>query len=102
LKNSFWAVDIEQTGQYEISLRRWPAEADTPITAAPDGGKALAIKKARLKIADFDKTIDVSADDKAATFRMKLKAGPTHLQSWFTDADGTSRGAYYVYVRRLS
>jgi hypothetical protein len=102
MKNSFWAIDVEQTGQYEISLRRWPAEADITITAAPDGGKALAIKKARLKIANFDKTIDVSADDKAAMFRMKLKAGPTRLQSWFTDADGTSRGAYYVYVRRLS
>jgi len=99
--NSFWAVDVERTGEYEISLRRWPAEADTAITAAADGGNAIAIRKARLKIADFNKTKDVSADDKAATFRMRLRAGRTRLQSWFIDADGKSRGAYYVYVRRL-
>ncbi|NQT35882.1 MAG: arylsulfatase, partial [Planctomycetes bacterium] len=32
--NSFWAVEIAQAGEYNISLRRWPVEVDAPITAA--------------------------------------------------------------------
>jgi len=30
------------------------------------------------------------------------KAGLTQLQSWLTEGDGTSHGAYYVYVKRLA
>lgn len=100
-KNSFWAVEVACDGEYEISLRRWPVEANAAITAAADGGKAIAVKKARLKIADFDQTKDVSAGDKAVTFRMRLKTGKARLQSWFIEADDRSRGAYYVYVKRL-
>ncbi len=37
----------------------------------------------------------------AVTFRIKLEAGKTRLQTWFTDDEGTSRGAYYVYAKRL-
>ena len=44
----------------------------------------------------------IASDDTAVLFRMRLKKGKTKMQTWFTDKDGTSRGAYYVYVKRLS
>jgi len=69
---------------------------------AAQAGKALDITKARLKIADVDMTKPVSPDACAVTFQVQLKAGLTQLQSWLTEGDGTSHGAYYVYVKRLA
>ena len=99
--NGFWAVEVARAGTYEFALRRWPVEVDKPITAAIPRGKAISATKARLKISDVDVTGPVPADAHAVTFRVQLKAGKTRLQTWFIDDKGVSRGAYYVYVKRL-
>ena len=99
--NGFWAVEVARGGTYEFGLRRWPTEVDKPINAAIAGGKAIAVTKARLKIANVDVSKPVSKEASAVTFRVQLKAGKTRLQTWFTDDKGASRGAYYVYVKRL-
>jgi arylsulfatase len=111
-RNAPWNVLVERDGEYEISLRRWPAEADLPITAAsppfkgPEGsnfpaGVALPVAKARLKIGDTDRDAPVKETDKAITFTVTLKAGRTQLQTWFYDAAGKELcGAYYTDVRR--
>jgi hypothetical protein len=57
--------------------------------------------EARLAIAGADATKRVFKDARAVTFQVELKAGKGRLQSWFIDDKGESRGAYYVYVRRL-
>ena len=100
--NGFWAIEVERAGTYEFALRRWPEEVDAPINAAVEGGKAIKAATARLKIADFDRSLPVKGGDKSVVFKADLKAGETTMQTWFTDADGTSRGAYFVYVTRLS
>jgi len=99
--NGFWAVEIDRDGTYQFELRRWPEEVNAPINEAIPDGKAIAVTKARLKVADMDETKPVPAGARAVTFRAKLKAGKTRLQTWFVDEDGTSRGAYYVYAKRL-
>jgi arylsulfatase A-like enzyme len=99
--NGFWAVEVEQDGRYEFALRRWPLEVDKPITAAIAKGKAINLTQARLKIANVDATKAIASDAHAVTFRVQLTAGKTRLQTWFIDDKGTSRGAYYVYVKRL-
>ena len=99
--NGFWAVEIGRSGMYQFELRRWPIEVDAPINEAIPDGKAIAVTKARLKVANVDETRPVPAEAKAATFRIKLEAGKTRLQTWFMDDEGTSRGAYYVYAKRL-
>jgi hypothetical protein len=43
----------------------------------------------------------VTDDEVAAEFKVKLKAGPTRVKAWFGDDSGTTRSAYYVYLRRL-
>jgi hypothetical protein len=65
-------------------------------------GKALPIARARLKIGAVDDTKPVTAQDKAITFSVRLKAGAKlPLQTWFYDADGKELcGAYFAYVRR--
>jgi len=99
--NGFWAVDVERAGTYEFELRRWPREADAPITGTVPGGTAIHATQARVTIGDEDITQPIPADAKGVTFSLELKAGHTHLQTWFTDDAGESRGAYYVYVRRV-
>jgi len=99
--NGFWAVEVARDGRYQFELRRWPKELDAPINEAIPGGKAITATEARLRIADADMTMPVPREAHAVTFEVRLKAGKTRLQTWFTDNRGNSRGAYYVYVKRL-
>jgi arylsulfatase len=112
-RNGPWHIRVEKGGRYEISLRRWPKEADAAISAgvpafnAVDGslppGKALPIVKARLKVGDvLDESKAVGPEDKAVTFSVALEAAAkTEMQSWFYDAAGNELcGAYFAYVHR--
>ena len=99
--NGFWAVQVAVPGNYRFELCRWPKEADAPITGAVDKGIAIPITSARLQIADADLSKAVAPEDNACVFEVSLDAGSTRLQTWFTDENGGSRGAYYVYVTRL-
>ena len=95
-ESSYWAIEIERDGEYEISLRRWPVEADKGIN---DGtyGKAFNYKKARLRIGDIDKTMDIPDGAKEVTFKVSLKKGIAQLAPDFIGPDLTAT-PYYVYV----
>jgi arylsulfatase A-like enzyme len=99
--NGFWAVNVDRDGTYEFSLRRWPIEVDAPINAPIPGGKAIRATGARLRIANVDMSRPVPKDAKEVTFRVKLNAGKTRLETWLADEKEGGRGAYYVYVKRL-
>jgi hypothetical protein len=111
-----WNILVGRSGEYEISLRRWPAEADTALTAGiaahhPEDdsfpayfpeGKALPITRARVKVGLLDESKPVGKGDKSAVFRANLVSGKTQIQTWFYDADDQELcGAYYTYIRRL-
>ncbi|WP_372797172.1 arylsulfatase [Pontiella sp.] len=93
---SHWAIEVEQDGDYEISLRRWPVEADKGIN---DGtyGKAFNYKKARLRIADIDETKVIPEGAKEVTFRVSLKKGITELAPVFIGPENEAT-PYYAYV----
>lgn len=93
---SHWAIEVERDGEYEISLRRWPVEADKPIN---DGtyGKAFSFKKAQLRIADVDETMDIPAGAKEVTFKVKLKKGITNFSPIFIDGE-LKATPYYAYI----
>ena len=117
--NGFWDLEVARDGVYQITLRRWPEELDAPIgleipprdwnpqrhetsyklLGLPSG--AIRAKYARLKVGDFDRTQPVGPADIAITFQVELKSGAMNLQTWLTDDNGASWGAYYVYVERL-
>jgi len=94
-------VEVQRAGMYQFRLRRWPEEVDTAIRGAMRGGKALPIVKARLKVGDFDQTVPVAGQMKEVTFRVTLKPGDVSIGTWFAREDGSSSGAYYLYVKRL-
>ena len=115
-KSGYWLLDIAQSGEYEIELRRWPKEADGTISGTlPNGeGKALPITEAMLYFSDHNHldigqkkayqfeglTKRVTQKDKAVTFTMSLKKGPVALHTWFKGQNNTMLSAYYVYIYR--
>ena len=98
-EKSHWAIEVERDGEYEISLRRWPVEADKSIN---DGtyGKAYSYKKARMVIGDIDETKDIPEGAKEVTFKVTLKKGITNLAPTFISSDVTAT-PYYAYVTHL-
>uniref|UniRef100_UPI0032165A72 arylsulfatase n=1 Tax=uncultured Draconibacterium sp. TaxID=1573823 RepID=UPI0032165A72 len=113
-KNGWWNLHVETDGEYEIKLRRWPKETNTPLSgivgvtytdSIPYGpgqkGVALPIASAKIKIGKIEKQIKVAPDDLAAVFQVKLEKGPIKLQTWFYDKNGKELcGAYYADVNR--
>ncbi len=110
----FWNVKVVEDGEYEVRLRRWPAEADLAIAAplkpgpAVPGtrafrttpGKQLALTTATLQIGDVSATAKVEPGAKEVRMRVKLKAGATRLTASFQTASGEVFGAYYAYVEK--
>ena len=116
VNNGFWRVKVAEAGTYNLKLRRWPQEtglalnAEAPIRPALEGtsmsaskkGKALNIKKVRLKIQNQELSqVIVDPGVEYVEFEVKLEKGETHLQTWFTLDDGVEIGAYYVEVEKL-
>jgi arylsulfatase B len=91
-----WAVQVEQDGDYEISLRRWPVEADKAIND-PNGYKGFSFKSARLRIGDLDLSKELPDGAREVTFRVKLSKGITTLAPVFLDGEKAVT-PYYAYV----
>ncbi|MBM3860176.1 MAG: arylsulfatase [Verrucomicrobia bacterium] len=111
-----WAVKVITPGTYTVSLRRWPVEADAPITAGlPAGadvtgadkafraheGVAIPVTQAILRIDGRELARKpVAAGAKEVTFNVKLTGGSHQLAPVFTSNDGNEVGAYYVVVTK--
>ena len=89
--NGKWMVEVAHSGLYEITLRQLPSEADFVIQGV----------RARIKIGHLDKTRAIPNGATAVEFAVELHSGRQSLQTWFTEAGGKSRGAFYVEVRRM-
>lgn len=110
-EKGFWAVDITRTGTYEIELCRWPKESKLKMTdAAPKGqpveggdayavGKALAIKKGRIKLGKIELEKALAKDGRSIKFKVNIDADKTNLHTSLFDDNGTEKPAYYVYFK---
>jgi arylsulfatase B len=113
----FWYLTVEQAGDYEIELRRWPNEgnvANTPITApispgnsVPGGpafretpGKAVPAKSANIEIQSMRLSKDVPSGASNVTFDVTLEAGPAELYATFVGNQGEVTGAFFAYVKK--
>lgn len=99
-----WHVRVEEAGDYEISLRRWPPELDLALTAS-DGApnvKVLPIAAASVRVGELQQSAKAAGDSaKEIVLRMKLPKGQTQLHAWFQDAQGQDvSGAFYATVTR--
>jgi len=101
IDNGHWAVEVAHAGEYRITLRRWPVEANLPIIAGLAGDRVIDATEAKIRIGDIEATQPIPADATAVAFQMRLPAGKTRMQTWFVASDGKAHGAYYADVERL-
>nr|WP_299073699.1 arylsulfatase [uncultured Allomuricauda sp.] len=114
--NGYWMLKVAESGAYTIKLRRWPEEthlalnAKAPVRPAIPGtsvgkskkSKALHIQQARIEIQDIRLSKIVDPNAEFVEFTVKLKAGNTNLQTWFTLDDSIEIGSYFVNVEKIS
>jgi arylsulfatase len=111
LRSGPWGLDVARDAEYVFELRRWPREANLPISAGAPAGKlvqeelaagtVLPIASAKLRVGNFEQTRAVKAEDTSVSFTVTLPKGAVKAQTWFCDASGKELcGAYYVYVQR--
>ena len=110
----FWNVNVVESGDYEIRLRRWPEEADLAISAPLEpgaavpgakafrttSGESISPTKATIQIGDVSATSSVGAGVKEVKFNLRLKSGKKKMSALFETADGETYGAYYAYVTK--
>ncbi|MEM7148075.1 MAG: arylsulfatase [Verrucomicrobiota bacterium] len=95
--NGYWEADFAEDGEYEISLSRWPVEADKAIC---DGTHAAATEM-KFVIDGEEFTAPIGKNDKRITFKTKLKAGQKKLQGWIIANGEEISGPYYCYINKL-
>lgn len=111
----FWYVWVEQAGEYEIELRRWPKEADRELSGdLPAGadvpgtkafrthpGRAFDIVNASIEFGSVKASADVPEGAKSVTLKVNLEEGEHEFLAKFGRKDGSWVGAYYAYVKKL-
>ncbi len=110
-----WNVLVEEPGDYEFTLRRWPEQTNAalgdkyePSAKSPANKPKLVTKDfptiavANLSIGETKSSIKADAKASGAILSVKLPAGKAQVKAWFADADGTDLcGAFFVTVSRM-
>jgi arylsulfatase A-like enzyme len=89
--NGYWAVEVARDGTYQFELYQHDRPDNFPITAG----------EARMTVGGVEAKAPVPAGTPSVTLTAELKAGTTQLQTWLTDKTGKSRGAFFVYARKM-
>ncbi len=111
----YWNISVEQTGTYQIQLRRWPEESGLQLTEGVNGADVKAheifegenlgarpIHRAWLRVGNFEQTKAVDEEAAAITFQVELEDGETRLETLFSDEAGLPLcSAIYVKVEKL-
>ena len=107
----YWNIDVQNEGEYEISIYRYPKETDykfdesIPKGEEISGGKALSkgvainVKEIRIKIGDIFKILKGNKSNYSSI--LKLKAGQNNLSVRVIDINQKEREAYFVYLKKL-
>ena len=72
----------------------------TPTRDGRINGKAMAFKKAYLKIGEQEYSANLNNLDQAATIEAEVEKGETELLAYFDLEEGGQSNAFYVYVEK--
>ena len=89
--NGPWAVDIRESGRYDVTLRRWPAQLD----------RAMECVGAKVTVGGVEMECELEPSAKEATFRVTLAKGPAMLVTTLRRPDGKEHGAYFASIVRV-
>ena len=109
-----FTVKFAESGHYRIELSRWPFEANLPINAGIENGRAEAVNydaisagkafnfvKGTLKIGTWEAEEKVNKNSKKLVFEGDFEKGETDLSASFTTADNENWGGFYLNVERV-
>lgn len=110
--SGYWGVNVEQSGDYEIRLFRWPPEALKEINASvvkeqdrPGWGEPFSAYEgvpiqAEYAVFEIDgkelRRFKVDDADISINFTQKLNSGKQSVKAYFILADGRQLGATYA------
>jgi len=97
-KEGFWAIEAERAGNYEISIRRWPAESDLGLNETYLDNPSLGAQKAYLEIGGQTLEQTIPSGAKEVTFKLKLDSGELRLNTGFISKDGKKVAANFAYI----
>jgi arylsulfatase A-like enzyme len=113
LGTGYWMIDVQQEGDYEICLRRWPKEAslkfsdtveqlgvESPWREIKPAGIKLDITKAIINIEGIHQEKNVNLSQKEINFTAYLSEGRQHFEATFIDKAQTEFSAFYVYIKK--
>lgn len=108
-----WHILVEEAGEYEFTLRRWPEQAKAalgdkyePSAKSPrynskETRSFPMIAAAKIDIGGARASIKADPKASAVALTVVLPAGRTKLKAWFADAAGKDLcGAFFVTVAR--
>lgn len=117
-RHGVWDLEVDRTGTYEVSLRRWPAESglqlrqgsppweprdrQTPDHLGYPAGTRLPLTTAHLKLGQQALSTRIGESDEAAVFHVALEKGPSTCEAHFNGADGKPLcAAFFVSLKRI-
>ncbi|WP_220763758.1 arylsulfatase [Flavobacterium sp. UMI-01] len=107
-RNNTHALEVEKTGEYQISCRRWPKECPGTILGIPKENpknlfeyKTIKPTKVRISIANQMLEKEILPTDEEVNFRVHLDKGKTLLVNDFVEGKETY-GVYYTYIQKIN
>jgi arylsulfatase A-like enzyme len=117
----YFEIEVDEDGDYEISLSRWPSYEDRAINKGIDGfdhpietsfisrkeydsyygGIALDFKKINVKIQGVNLSNEIDASASKASLKVTLKKGQTKLVANFLDKDNKEYAAYFIEIAKI-
>jgi arylsulfatase A-like enzyme len=111
--SGIWKVEIVESGEYKISLRRFPRESGLGFNARfPAAEKPPQLQQsmpasnnvgfatASLSIADFNKTATIEEHADEVSFEMQLTRGKFDMIAQLHDREGKIYPSYFVYIEK--
>jgi hypothetical protein len=109
-----WKIDFVESGNYKISLCRFPRESGLAINDTfPALEKPVELQQsmpasvksdfeqACLYVADIEKSIKIEKGQKEVSFIGQIPAGKYDMEAQLIDSQNRVHPAYYVYIEKL-
>ncbi|HPQ48260.1 MAG TPA: arylsulfatase [Clostridia bacterium] len=118
----YWEIHVDEAGEYEFDMRRWPDTHERPVDAGIhgediefskrgvwendwfrySGGKAIPITRASIEIQGIHLEASVPAGSEKAVFNIKLDEGICILKASFgTEVERELLSPYFIYSTRI-
>lgn len=114
--SGWYELHFPETGNYRISLRRWPPEINIPILdGLPEkpglpgttvnefpSGVELPITTASISLDNMENSLDVDFySGEEIDFEVPVKNGNHQLRAWFKNENQVDFAAFYVIIEKL-